>query len=86
MEENVKQSGFFSDEMTIIKGVVATSNNLVIAGKFTGTIASIASVTISEGAEVEADIMAHLQKHGFDYPYILHTLYIKKGRSDTPLT
>lgn len=58
MEENVKQSGFFSDEMTIIKGVVATSNNLVIAGKFTGTIASIASVTISEGAEVEADIIA----------------------------
>lgn len=32
------------------------------------------------------DILGHLQNRGFDYPYILQTLYIKKGRSDTPLT
>ena len=32
------------------------------------------------------EISGHLQKHGFDYPYILQTLYMKKGRSDTPLT
>ena len=36
--------------------------------------------------KIVAEKLAHLQKHGFDYPYILHTLYIKKGRSDTPLT
>lgn len=58
MEENIRSYGLFSDDMTIIKGIVATSNDLVIAGKFSGSIASIASVTIDAGADVDGEIIA----------------------------
>lgn len=58
MEENTKNFGLFSEAMDIQKAVVAISNDLVIAGKFCGSIASTAAITIDARAEVSGDIIA----------------------------
>lgn len=58
MEELEKSIGVISEGMNVCKGVIATSNEVVISGRFVGTIASTSSITIAANAYVEADIIA----------------------------